>query len=88
MYIIGIAAIVAGNMLTAWHLGEYFTEIRRPIFNFKPFNCRPCFTFWAAFITGWPVYNLLTTWWASALCAVVIAFISFYIIKSKFKVYE
>ena len=90
LYLLGIAAITAGNMLTAWNLGRYFTEVRRPVLNFKPFNCRPCFTFWATFVIGWLAYEQVRVnpWSTAPLMAAAIAFINFFIIKSKFKVYE
>lgn len=90
LYVLGIAAVIAGNLLVAWELGRYFTEVRRPIFNFKPFNCRPCFTFWASFIMVCLAFGVVigTPWWVDILAAALAAFINYKIVTSKFKVYE
>lgn len=37
LFVCGFAAFV---------LGFLFTERFKPLFKFKPFNCRPCLTFW------------------------------------------
>lgn len=88
-YILGMAAVLAGNMLIAWEVGRFFTEERRPLFNFKPFNCRPCFTFWATFAVTWVSFGVFAfPWWVDAVNALIIAFINFTIVKTKFKVYE
>jgi amino acid transporter len=33
-------------IIAAFVLGFFFTEKTKPVINVKPFNCRPCLTFW------------------------------------------
>lgn len=90
LYAIGLLAITAGNLLTGMYLGEYFTEIRKPILNFKPFNCRPCFTFWSTFFLGCLLYgrDANAPVWLIAGMALVVALLGYTIVNSKYKIYE
>lgn len=79
-------------------LGGLLTEIYKPVINVKPFNCRPCLTFWLTMLGG----GVLT--WLNAITAVaevhkygayelmgvtfLTGIINFLYIKSKFKIYE
>jgi len=79
--------IFFSNAMIANALGFIFTEGWRPLFNFKPFNCRPCLTFWftlwgGCLISGYlgePLYCLL---------AAASAFVNYQIINSKIEIYE
>lgn len=82
-------------MLIAQWIGWRMTEgAEKPVLDFKPFNCRACLTFWltmlflfsALALVGYdyPVTQLIE--WH--FFAVIFAFINYFYINSKFKVYE
>lgn len=39
-------------IIAAFILGFFLTEKVKPIINVKPFNCRPCLTFWFSVCFG------------------------------------
>ena len=63
--------------------GKYFPMILpdvHRIFDRKPFNCRPCFTFHSLWIlTG--IYTLLIQSTACFMAAIILSFIVFFIVK-------
>lgn len=59
IFLTGVAAILAVIALLAHLLGWVLTEVTALPWDFKPFNCRPCLTFWL-------------TWGGIALCAPII----------------
>lgn len=87
LYFVGATAL---NALIAYVLGWLFVEFRRPVFNFKPFNCRPCFTFWASMFISIAVYRLVLglPWHGATFLALLPSFALFLHLKSKFKIYE
>lgn len=97
-YLLKITMLLAANWLVANWLGWLLTEAKRPLFNFKPFNCRPCLTFWLTNLLGAPLAVYLAAEWqnrsgdliAFLFGAVVIlsAFLNYYIIKSKIQINE
>lgn len=50
LFIIIVDGALAAIALTTWALGWYLTEKREPVIKVKPFNCRPCLTFWLTLI--------------------------------------
>lgn len=55
-FILHVAAMLLASLTLAHYLGKAGTE-RRPLFPFRPFNCRPCLTFWlAVLLWAWPAY--------------------------------
>lgn len=87
--ILSYLAVSACAMFTAWELARYFVEVRRPLFNFKPFNCRPCFTFWVTFAMCL-ICSALAPFgfvWC-VLGSAVLSLINYLLIKSKTKIYE
>lgn len=92
IYFIGSAALTAANVLISNVLGWVFTEWKRPVFNVKPFSCRPCLTFW--FTAGFGMVIAVAqsrdgvTFWLLALIAFLSGLINFYYIQSKIKINE
>lgn len=88
--LLGLAALLLIAQGAAWLL----TEWRGPVVKIKPLNCRACMTFWltalalfaALAVLGYDrAATQLITWHTQAL---VFAFINYFYINSKFKVYE
>lgn len=88
-----------GISLITWVLAWVVAEKLPRVIPFKPFNCRPCLTFWltllgcggfilafAQLLTDYAPYRLVVL--ALLPLAFLIAFILFLIVKSKFTVYE
>lgn len=73
------------NALVFRRLARYLTETRKPVFNVKPFNCWPCLAFWLTLLSSLALTYFIN---AAYLVAVVVAFINYFYINSKFKVYE
>lgn len=89
IYFAGLAVVFAGNLLIGWDLGRFFTEERRPLLDRKPFNCRPCFTFWVTFAIAWLSSAAFSRpWWVDLLAAGTLALTNFIILKTKYKIYE
>lgn len=80
--------IMAVNPLIAYGLGWLATEWRRPLLPFKPFNCRPCFTFWACLIGATLSLHYLTPmpWVPSACIAFWPAFALFVHLKNQINI--
>lgn len=78
------------NALLAFTLGWLLTEFRRPLFNFKPFNCRPCLTFWLSFVLSVVVYRFVLglVWHGTLVLAAILSFVLFIHLKTKSKIYE
>ena len=82
-----MAALIIVNAVAANYLGWLLTEWKRPLFNFKPFSCRPCLTFWLTLAMGAAIIYLC----GSAVVAAAVlstALTNYFIIKSKIKTYE
>ena len=102
IFLIGVSAIVALNSLIAYTLGWLFTEVILLPLNFKPFNCRPCLTFWFTallnFAFAWIVapyfirrglaLDRLTLIYGIAGVGVLMGLINFLYIKLKFRIYD
>lgn len=102
IFLIGVTAIVALNSLIAFVLGWLLTEVIILPLNFKPFNCRPCLTFWFTvllnFVLAWIVapyfirrglvLDRLTLIYGIAGVGVLAGFINFQYIKLKFRIYD
>lgn len=100
IFLIGVTAILAFNSLIAYILGWLLTEVVALPLNFKPFNCRPCLTFWFTlilnFVLAWtasPFFVIrgvewLTAFYGVAGVGVLMGFINFLYIKLKFRIYE
>lgn len=69
-------------MLISWYLSKYLTEDRKPLFPFKPFNCRPCLTFWLTLCLC--LIPPTTPFWL-AICA---AFANYYLIARRYKILD
>ena len=80
-----VITTLVGNVL-----GYFLTEVVHPLINAKPFNCRPCLTFWLVALLGaisgiclfWglPVYGYLLSY--AAICgAVLLGLLSFLFIN-------
>lgn len=81
--------LIVVNLLASNMLG-YLTTRGRAVLQFKPFNCRECLTFWVTLALGVIIAfsysgQLLTM---ALIIAVLSAFLNYYYIKSKFKIYE
>ena len=83
--------------MAAARLGYLFTERFRPLFGFKPFNCRPCLTFHLT----WLLMTGTMLAFAKAGCAVnrynavfvllttlLAAFLNFFMAKKEIKITE
>ncbi len=102
IFLIGVTAIIAVNSLIAFVLGWLLTEVIILPLNFKPFNCRPCLTFWVTallnFIWAWVVApyfiqrglvsDRITVMYGIAGVGVLAGLINFQYIKLKFRIYE
>ena len=102
IFLTGVTAIIALNSLIAYVLGWLLTEVVRLPLNFKPFNCRPCLTFWFTvllnYILSWLVapyfacrglvVNGLTLIYGITGIGVLTGLINFLYIKLKFKIYD
>lgn len=87
------------NALIMWVLAWYLTEKAPRQIPVKPFNCRPCLTFWLTFLgcagVTFMAPELLPSannYWAVVIVllplALMIALISFLIVKFNYTVYE
>jgi hypothetical protein len=88
-----VAIIWGAIMLIANKLGRYFTEGRPPFFNYKPWNCRECFTYWLTLILGFIAAGLLAApaWTLHGVCmalSIICAFLNYIIIKSNIQINE
>lgn len=102
IFLTGVAAIVAFNSLIAYLFGWLLTEVFKLPLNFKPFNCRPCLTFWFTvllnFVLAWVVApyfmrrglvsDRLTLIYGIAGIGVLAGLINFLYIKLKFRIYD
>ncbi len=52
IFVFGLFAVSVLLTVIATVLGWLFTEYREPLFKFKPFNCRPCLTFWLSVLAN------------------------------------
>ena len=95
--LLGLAALLLSAQVIAWALATQFIRLddhgykyRGPLINFKPFNCRPCLTFWVTLtllviiVLGAPQDVTVQ----QGINAIVLSFINYFYINSKFKVYE
>lgn len=81
--VIEIAIVLVANVL-GWAL----TEVRRPVFDVKPFNCRPCLTFWLTLFTGIAFAWYMADGWPLYALAAAGAFFNFVLINSKINIHE
>jgi hypothetical protein len=102
IFLAGVTAIIAANSLTAFVSGWLLTEVVMLPLNFKPFNCRPCLTFWLTVLfdfilalTAAPhfmrrglVSDRLTLIYGIAGIGVLAGFINFLYLKLKFRIYD
>lgn len=101
-FLIGVTAVMLINIFIAYVLGWLFTEVIRMPFNFKPFNCRPCLTFWLTvvisitysfivtplFIQRGIISDAMTGYYALVCIGFLLGFINYLFIKLKFKIYD
>lgn len=74
-------------LIAAFMLGTFFTQTLKPLINRKPFNCRPCLTFWLSLVLGGGASFGFVHWtqatpnyWQIAICVFLIllgAFVNF-----------
>lgn len=102
LFLIGVTAIIAFNYLIAYVLGWLLTEVIILPWNVKPFNCRPCLTFWFTvllnFVLSWIVApyfirrglvsDRLTLIYGITGVGVLTGLINFLYIKLKFRIYD
>lgn len=62
-------------IIAAFVLGFVLTEKVKPIINVKPFNCRPCLTFWLSLGFG-ALTVYLFTWYFEVPTTLVYKFIA------------
>ena len=99
-FIVGTAAFMFLLALIAYVLGYFFTE-KHTLVDIKPFNCRPCLTFWltvvftcllaSCVVAPYSVeeqifYDLGTALVSFNGVGFLIAFINFFYIKSSIKI--
>lgn len=79
-----ITALILCNLLVCNDLARFHTEFKKPLFNFKPFTCRECLTFWYTLLGGFIVAAVFGWHWTvAAIAAVGMAFFNYYLAKSK-----
>jgi len=102
IFLLGVTALIALSSLTAFVLGWLLTQVIRLPLRFKPFNCRPCLTFWFTvalnFALAWAVapcfmqrglvLDRLTLMYGFTCIGVLAGFINFLYIKQKFRIYD
>lgn len=102
IFLTGVAAVLAAVALLAHLLGWVLTEVTRLPWAFKPFNCRPCLTFWltlggvavcapllAAKLTAAGVTcSLGTTVYALVCVGALLGLANFWYVKSKTNIHE
>jgi hypothetical protein len=102
IFLTGITALTVILSGVAFVGGWLLTEVSKPVLNVKPFNCRPCLTFWltaafnAAFafaaapylVDGGLVTEGLTATYGIAGVGVLLGLIGFFYLKSKFRTYD
>ncbi len=49
---LGLFAVLVAIAILSRAGAYIFTQIKKPIFNFKPFNCYGCLSFWLTLIFG------------------------------------
>lgn len=83
-------------------MGWALTEARAPLFNFRPFNCRPCMTFWATAGAGLAYalivsrilarFDIAGDYWVGVyvvtLVGVLLGLINFQYVKSQYKIHD
>lgn len=99
-FILLVAANSVAALMLAHYLGKAGTE-RRPLFPFRPFNCRPCLTFWLAMLLwalpayraalacaacGWATFP--TALWGLVGLGVAASLALFFYEKSKYCIHE
>lgn len=91
-YTAALAGLLVCNGLIANALSWVLTEWKRPVFNFKPFNCRPCLSFWLTLACGFwlvPCYGFDdTVRGAIVVVLVLVGLFNYIIIKSKIQIHE
>lgn len=98
IYLIQISTLLAANWLVARKLSWLLTEWKRPLFPLKPFNCRPCLSFWltcgfGAFVTfyiadEWQYRSGAVITYLLAACVFLSALINYLTLNNKIKIYE
>lgn len=86
METITIILLLTANILTSNALGYLATL--KPWPNVKPFNCRECFTFWLTVIGGALIAYDREAWALILFAGLLSAFLNYFYITSKIKVYE
>lgn len=83
------AVMLAIILLIVNMIAEYLTEWREPVVDLKPFNCRPCMSFWLVFWVLLPTfhYGYRASGDLSLAAAVSVAFLNFFIIRAKYDIY-
>lgn len=75
--LLGVAALLLSAQGAAYAL----TEWRGPLIKIKPLNCRPCLTFWLTLLVALAAGE-------AARFAITLAFINYFYIITKIKIYE
>lgn len=99
-FILHVAAMLLASLTLAHYLGKAGTE-RRPLFPLRPFNCRPCLTFWlAVLLWAGPAYlaalacaasggaTFPTALWGLVGLGVAASLALFFYEKSKYHIHE
>ena len=87
-----ISLIFIAIALLSNKIGDLLTRKTDPLLNFRPFNCRPCLTFWLTFLLGSLISIIATSEDFARLALIaqsaVVGLINYVVTKSKFKIYE
>jgi hypothetical protein len=101
-FLIGVTEVMLLIVFVARELGWLFTEVIRLPLNFKPFNCRPCLTFWftvaiciaysfiiaPVFIERGIISDAITGYYSLTGIGFLLGYINYLSIKLKFKIYD
>ena len=101
-FLIGITAAMLIGVYISYMLGWLLTDVIKLPLKVKPFNCRPCLTFWITSLFGIAfsyyavpmifnqglISNVLTGHFGIIGVGFLLGFINYFLVKSKIKIYE
>lgn len=101
IFLIGLTALIAAVCFLAFLTGWVLTEVLEPI-KVKPFNCRPCLTFWLSGVFSGILALCVTpnvinfgltdqsivAYYAITGVGLLVGLLQFAYLKSKFNIYD